>query len=388
MKRRIAILGSTGSIGTQALEVISNHQELFEVTLLAANNSSDLLISQSQKFRPDTVVITNPDQYKKVNAALDPLDIKVYTGSESLIQVMESDIFDIVLVAMVGFAGLKPTYAAISSGKPVALANKEVLVVAGKVITELAISKGVPLIPVDSEHSAIFQCLAGEMSNPEKIYLTASGGPFRGMDLSEMKDVTIEQALHHPKWSMGNKITIDSATMMNKGLEVIEAKWLFSLRPDQIEILVHPQSIIHSLVQFADGTVKAQMGLADMRLPIQYAFSFPYRLHAEYGRVDFSKLGALTFEPPDREAFPCIEFAYRALERGGNMSCILNAANEIAVSSFLCGKIRFPEIAEVINKCMSTAPFIADPDLENLFDTNTYVRQKAGDICKQVLPKP
>jgi 1-deoxy-D-xylulose-5-phosphate reductoisomerase len=294
----------------------------------------------------------------------------------------------LVLVAMVGFAGLKPTYAAISSGKPVALANKEVLVVAGKVITELAGSRGVPLIPVDSEHSAIFQCLAGEMSNPEKIYLTASGGPFRGMDKNAMKEVTIEQALHHPKWSMGNKITIDSATMMNKGLEVIEAKWLFSLQPDQIDILVHPQSIVHSLVQFTDGSIKAQMGLTDMRLPIQYAFSFPYRLHSEYGRVDFGNLGSLTFEQPDRDAFPCIEFAYRALAKGGNMACIMNAANEIAVSSFLCGKIKFPEIAEVINKCMDSAEFIASPDLESLFETNTYVRQRAADICKLALPKP
>lgn len=388
MKRRIAILGSTGSIGTQALEVISNHPDLFEVTLLAANNNSDLLIAQAQKFRPDTVVITNPEQYQKVNNALDPIDIKVYTGSESLNQMMESGIFDIVLVAMVGFAGLEPTYAAISSGKPVALANKEVLVVAGKIITEIAASKRVPLIPVDSEHSAIFQCLAGEMSSPEKIYLTASGGPFRGMSKDQMKDVSIEQALHHPKWLMGNKITIDSATMMNKGLEVIEARWLFSLRPDQIEILVHPQSIVHSLVQFNDGSVKAQMGLTDMRLPIQYAFSFPYRLNAAYGRVDFSNPGTLTFELPDRVAFPCIDFAYQALAKGGNMPCIMNAANEIAVSSFLCGKIRFPDIPEVINKCMETSPFIADPDLKSLFDTNTIVRQMATEICKLSLPKP
>lgn len=388
MKRRIAILGSTGSIGTQALEVISNHPDLFEVTLLAANNNSGLLISQAQKFRPDTVVITNPDQYQNVNTALDPLDIKVYTGSDSLNQVMESDIFDMVLVAMVGFAGLKPTYTAINSGKPVALANKEVLVVAGKIITELAASRRVPLIPVDSEHSAIFQCLAGEMGNPEKVYLTASGGPFRGMSKDQMNDVSIEQALHHPNWSMGNKVTIDSATMMNKGLEVIEAKWLFSLRPDQIDILVHPQSIVHSLVQFNDGSVKAQMGLADMRLPIQYAFSYPYRLKADFGRVDFSNLGALTFEIPDRDSFPCIDFAYKALDKGGNMPCIMNAANEIAVSSFLCGKIKFPRIAEVINNCMETSPYVAEPDLEALFETNLLVRQRAGEICKMPLPKP
>ncbi|HLO90347.1 MAG: 1-deoxy-D-xylulose-5-phosphate reductoisomerase [Chloroflexota bacterium] len=388
MKRRIAILGSTGSIGSQALEVIDSHPDLFEITLLAANINSDLLIRQAIKYKPDTVVITNADQYDIVKSALDPIDIKVYTGSESLCQMMESDIFDIVLVALVGYAGLKPTYAAINAGKPVALANKEVLVVAGHIITQLAAVKSVPVIPVDSEHSAIFQCLAGEVSSPEKIYLTASGGPFRGMSHTEMGKVTIAQALHHPKWSMGNKVTIDSATMMNKGLEMIEAKWLFSLEPGQIDILVHPQSIIHSMVQFTDGTLKAQLGLADMRLPIQYALSYPYRLNADFGRIDFNKVNSLTFESPDRIAFPCIDLAYKAINEGGNMPCIMNAANEIAVASFLCGKIIFNAIPEIISECMEAAAFIKEPDLDALLETNYAVRAKASEICKSAHSKP
>lgn len=388
MKRRIAILGSTGSIGSQALEVIEQHSDLFEVTLLAANINSELLIKQAVKYRPDTVVITNTDQYPKVNSALDPLDIKVYTGVESLTQMMESDIFDMVLIALVGYAGLKPTYAAIKAGKAVALANKEVLVVAGQLVTSLSKEKNTPVIPVDSEHSAIFQCLTGELSRPEKIYLTASGGPFRGMSKNEMANVTVEQALHHPNWSMGNKVTIDSATMMNKGLEVIEAKWLFDMAPEKIDILVHPQCIVHSMVQFADGSVKAQLGIADMRLPIQYAFTFPYRLEAGYGRVDFNALNALTFEAPDRNAFPCIDLAYHAITRGGNMPCIMNAANEIAVSSFLCGKIKFSAIPEIIGECMETVDFIETPDLDSLLETNAFVRAKATEICKLPAPKP
>lgn len=388
MKRRIAILGSTGSIGSQALEVIEQHSDLFEVTLLAANINSELLIKQAVKYRPDTVVITNTDQYPKVNSALDPLDIKVYTGVESLTQMMESDIFDMVLIALVGYAGLKPTYAAIKAGKAVALANKEVLVVAGQLVTSLSKEKNTPVIPVDSEHSAIFQCLTGELSRPEKIYLTASGGPFRGMSKNEMANVTVEQALHHPNWSMGNKVTIDSATMMNKGLEVIEAKWLFDMAPEKIDILVHPQCIVHSMVQFADGSVKAQLGIADMRLPIQYAFTFPYRLEAGYGRVDFNALNALTFEAPDRNAFPCIDLAYHAITRGGNMPCIMNAANEIAVSSFLCGKIKFSAIPEIIGECMETVDFIEIPDLDSLLETNAFVRAKATEICKLPAPKP
>lgn len=382
MKRRIAILGSTGSIGTQALEVIANNSDLFEVTVLAANTNSGLLIEQAEKFRPDTVVITNSDQYDRVFSVLDPLDIKVYTGSESLSQVMEMETIDIVLVAMVGFAGLKPTVSAINSGKAIAIANKEVLVVAGQIITDLAKKKNVPLIPVDSEHSAIFQCLAGELNAPEKIYLTASGGPFRGKKRDELQHVTVAEALQHPNWNMGNKITIDSATMMNKGLEVIEAKWLFSLAPEQIEILVHPQSVVHSMVQFADGSLKAQMGLPDMKLPIQYALSYPYRLNSSYGRLDLNALNGMTFELPDRENFPCINLAYRALEKGGNMPCIMNAANEIAVSSFLCGKIEFNAISGVISRCMETMPFVPTPTLEDLFETNTMVRQHANGLCR------
>jgi len=384
MKRRIGILGSTGSIGTQALEVISKHPDLFEVTVLAANNNADLLIRQAAIFKPDTVVITNSDQYDKVFNALDPLDIKVYTGSESLSQILETDLVDIVLIAMVGFAGLKPTLSAINAGKAVALANKEVLVVAGQIVMDLAKRKNVPLIPVDSEHSAIFQCLTGELSEPEKIYLTSSGGPFRGMNRDAMRNVTAAQALKHPNWTMGNKISIDSASMMNKGLEVIEAKWLFSLNPDQIDILVHPQCIVHSMVQFRDGSLKAQLGLADMKLPIQYALSYPYRLNADFGRLDFSSLSTFTFEPPDREAFPCIDLAYNALAKGGNMPCIMNAANEMAVSSFLCGKISFPEIPLVIEKCMNTAAFEQKPDYDALLETNNRVRTMAAEYCKSL----
>jgi 1-deoxy-D-xylulose-5-phosphate reductoisomerase len=380
-KRRIAILGSTGSIGTQALEVIAMHPDFFEVVVLAANNNADLLIQQSHRFKPDTVVIANSDHYDKVSSALDSCDIKVYTGSESLCQVMEMDTIDMVLVAMVGFSGLKPTLHAIKAGKAIALANKEVLVVAGQIVTDLASKMKVPMLPVDSEHSAIFQCLVGEMSNLEKIYLTASGGPFRGMTLKSMNDVSVIQALDHPKWSMGDKITIDSATMMNKGLEVIEAKWLFNLSYEQIEILVHPQSIVHSMVQFIDGSIKAQMGIADMRLPIQYAFSFPHRLESDYERLDLRTLSNLTFEAPDRKAFPCIDLAYNALIKGGNMPCIMNASNEIAVSAFLHGKINFTSIPEVIEKCMSQSPYNPIPDYDSLIDTDQFVRAKALEYC-------
>lgn len=384
MKRRIGILGSTGSIGKQALEVISKHADIFEITILAANNNADLLIRQAATFKPDSVVITNADQYDKVYTALDPLDIKVYTGSESLSQILETDLVDMILIAMVGFAGLKPTLSAINAGKAVALANKEVLVVAGQIVTDLAKRKNVPLIPVDSEHSAIFQCLIGELSEPEKIYLTSSGGPFRGMNRDAMRNVTVAQALKHPSWSMGNKISIDSATMMNKGLEVIEAKWFFSLNPDQIDILVHPQCIVHSMVQFRDGSLKAQLGLADMKLPIQYALSYPYRLNADFGRLDFSSLGTFSFEPPDRDAFPCIDLAYSAISQGGNMPCIMNAANEMAVASFLCGKISFPNIPLVIEKCMNTATFEQVPDYDALSETNNMVRTMAAEYCKSL----
>lgn len=382
MKRRIAIIGSTGSIGTQALQVIQNNPEYFEVEVLAANNNSDLLIEQALLFKPNVVVINNPDQYDKVFSALNSHDIKVYTGEESLCQVVEMDTIDMALMAMVGFAGVKPTLSAINAGRAIAIANKEVLVVAGQLVTQLARSKNVPLLPVDSEHSAIFQCLNGELSEPEKIYLTASGGPFRGMKKAELEMVTIQQALNHPNWNMGNKITIDSASMMNKGLEMIEARWLFDVAPEKIEILIHPQSIIHSMVQFSDGSLKSQMGLADMHLPIQYALSFPYRLPLDFGRVDFSVTNALTFEMPDLDSFPCINLAYKAIQRGGNMPCILNAANEIAVSAFLCKKIKFVEIAYIIEKCMNSIDFEQSPDLECLFSTNTQTRNLATQICK------
>ncbi len=385
MKRRIGIYGSTGSIGTQALEVIANHQDIFEVTVLAAKNNANLLIQQATAFKPDSVVIRDTDQYNRVFEALDPLDIKVFTGSDSLSQVMEMDLFDMVLIATVGFEGLKPTISAINAGKAVAIANKEVLVVAGEMVTNLAKAKKVPFIPVDSEHSAIFQCLTGEVSKPEKVYLTSSGGPFRGMTRNEMRNVSVQQALSHPNWSMGRKISIDSATMMNKGFEVIEAKWLFSLEPEQIDILVHPQCIVHSMVQFSDGTLKAQLGMPDMKLPIQYALSYPYRLNANYGRVDFAKIHSLTFEPPDRNAFPCIELAYNALEQGGNMPCILNAANEIAVSHFLCGKIGFFQIPLVVERCMNNAAFEKRPDYDALLETNRLVRAMATDYCNSVL---
>ncbi len=388
MKRRIAILGSTGSIGTQALEVIAKYNHLFEVTVLAANNNSDLLIEQAKLYRPDSVVITNTSMYQKVFDALTTFDVKVYTGSNSLEQIVESDLVDLVLVSLVGFAGLRPTISAIKAGKAIALANKEVLVVAGEIITALAKEKNVPIIPVDSEHSAIFQCLTGELSLPSKIYLTASGGPFRGWKKEDLENVSIEQALHHPKWSMGNKITIDSATMMNKGLEVIEARWLFDLSPDKIEILVHPESIIHSMVEFTDGTVKAQLGPTDMRLPIQFALSYPYRLDSGFSKIDFTKIGSFTFESPDYETFPSVRLAYEAISKGGNLPCIMNAANEVAVASFLCGKIQFSEIPGLIETCMSKAEFNPSPDLDSLFETNNYIRSIAIDLCKNVAPKP
>lgn len=387
MKRRIALLGSTGSIGRQALDVIYNKKDLFEVVVLTANNNYELLIEQSRIFEPDTVVISNEKHYNKVFTSLDPMGIKVYTGESSLEQVVEMESIDLVITAIVGFSGLKPTWNAINSGKAIALANKEILVAAGDIVTQLAKEKNVPLIPIDSEHSAIFQCLIGEYSNPEKIYLTASGGPFRGMKKSDLENVTVFQALHHPKWEMGDKITIDSATMMNKGLEVIEAKWLFSLETHQIEVLVHPQSIVHSMVQFSDGSIKAQLGPQDMRLPIQYALSFPYRLPADFGRLGLGQgeIRNLTFEPPDRETFACLDLAYYALEKGGNMPCILNAANEVAVAAFLQDKLRFLDIPIVIEKCMERATFEAKPDLNSLCLTNNEVRTLAGELCDNLI---
>ena len=333
MKRNLAILGSTGSIGTQALEVVSEHPDLFEVYALTANNQVDLLINQARKYMPEVVVIANEQKYPELKEALEDLPIKVWAGSDAIAQVVQSEPIDMVLTAMVGYAGLKPTIAAIKAGKAIALANKETLVVAGELITALAVEHKVPILPVDSEHSAIFQCLSGECENPvEKILLTASGGPFRTKTMEELAVVTKVQALKHPNWSMGAKITIDSASMMNKGFEMIEAKWLFGVTPEQIQVVVHPQSVIHSMVQFEDGAVIAQLGIPDMKLPISYAFSYPKRLHSKAPRLDFTQYATLTFEEPDMERFRNLAFAFDAVRKGGNMPCILNAANEVAVS--------------------------------------------------------
>lgn len=371
MKRKIAILGSTGSIGTQALEVIREQSEFFEVSLLTAGSNADLLIQQSLEFNPNTIVIGDKEQYAHLTKSLSHLPIKIFCGEESIEQTVSSDDIDMVLTAMVGYAGLKPTLAAIRAGKTIALANKETLVVAGEMIMKLAIENKVAILPVDSEHSAIFQCLAGEHNNPiEKLILTASGGPFRGMNVEQLKSVTKKQALQHPNWSMGAKITIDSASMMNKGLEVIEAHWLYGVSVDQIEVVVHPQSIIHSLVQFTDGSIKAQMGLPDMKLPIQYALAYPHRLSSSFQRFDFSSYPSLTFESVDRSVFKCLDLAYKAIQKGGNMPCILNAANEVAVESFLQDKIGFTQISEIIEHAMTNIPYISDCSINHLFDTH------------------
>ncbi|MCW8941488.1 MAG: 1-deoxy-D-xylulose-5-phosphate reductoisomerase, partial [Flavobacteriales bacterium] len=362
MKKKIAILGSTGSIGTQALEVIEEHADKFQVEVLTANGNADLLIAQAIKFKPNVVVIADEAKYKKVEEALWEHDIKTYAGNDALAQVVEMDEIDVVLTALVGYAGLLPTINAIKAKKTIALANKETLVVAGELINKLAIENKVAILPVDSEHSAIFQCLVGEFQNKiEKIYLTASGGPFRGKKREELQHITKEQALKHPNWDMGAKITIDSATLMNKGLEVIEAKWLFNLKPEQIDVIVHPQSIVHSLVQFEDGSMKAQLGLPDMKHPIQYALSFPQRLSSKSPRFNFMDYPELTFEKPDTETFLNLQLAFNALEKGGNMACILNAANEVAVEAFLKDKIKFLDIAEINQKCMEQVTFIAQP---------------------------
>ena len=373
--KSIAILGSTGSIGCQALEVIKANPDQFVVEVLTAQNSADLLIQQAIEFNPNVVVIENELHYAKVKAALDPYDIKVHTGSNALVSVVQMSTIDIVLTALVGYAGLLPTMKAIESGKAIALANKETLVVAGELVTSLAAQKAVNIYPVDSEHSAIFQCLAGEFHNPiEKIILTASGGPFRGKDRTFLETVTKAQALKHPNWSMGAKITIDSATLMNKGLEVIEAKWLFNLKPEQIEVVVHPQSIVHSLVQFEDGSLKAQMGLPDMKLPIQYALSYPNRLKNDFPRFDFAQFSTLTFEQPDLKTFKCLSLAYEAMKQGGNMPCILNAANEIAVQQFLEEKISFLEIPALIEYGMERIDFIKKPSLDDYVQTDKETR--------------
>jgi 1-deoxy-D-xylulose-5-phosphate reductoisomerase len=379
--RHIAILGSTGSIGTQALEVVAAHPETLAVEVLTAQNNASLLIRQAIRFQPNVVVIANPQHYPQVKDALAGHPIKVFAGEEALASVMEMDSFELVLTALVGYPGLRPTIRAIEYGKTIALANKETLVVGGELITRLAREKGVNIYPVDSEHSAIFQCLAGEFHNPiEKIILTASGGPFRGKKRDELMHVTQAQALKHPNWNMGAKVTIDSATLMNKGLEVIEAKWLFGLQPEQVEVVVHPQSIIHSMVQFEDGSIKAQMGFPDMRLPIQYALGYPARLPSDFPRFDFSRYPVLTFEPPDTETFRNLALAYEALHRGGNQPCTLNAANEMAVAAFLREELGFLEMAEVVEKCMQTIPFIASPTYEDYVATDRETRIKAHEL--------
>jgi 1-deoxy-D-xylulose-5-phosphate reductoisomerase len=379
--KRIAILGSTGSIGTQALDVVQQHPDAFSVEVLSAGNNAELLIEQAKKFKPNAVVIGDASKYQTVKDALWNDNVKVYAGAEALEQIVESTEIDTVLTALVGAAGLRPTVRAIEAGKTIALANKETLVVAGDLVTALAKNKAVNIYPVDSEHSAIFQCLAGEWHNPiEKIILTASGGPFRGRKREELQHITKAQALKHPNWSMGAKITIDSATLMNKGLEVIEAKWLFHLTPEQIEVIVHPQSIIHSIVQFQDGSMKAQMGLPDMKLPIQYAMGYPNRLPSDFPRFNFLNYPSLTFEQPDKETFHCLQLAYDALHKGGNAACIMNAANEIAVAKFLKDEIRFLDIAEIVGSTMEKVPHISQPTLEDYIASDTEARRIANEI--------
>lgn len=382
-KKKIAILGSTGSIGTQTLEVIEEHSDKFEVEVLTANSNADLLIQQAIKFKPNAVVIVDETQYEKVAEALWQHDIKTYSGIEALAQVVEMETIDIVLTALVGYAGLLPTINAIKAKKTIALANKETLVVAGELITKLARENKVAILPVDSEHSAIFQCLVGEFQNKiEKIYLTASGGPFRGKKQKDLLHIKKEQALKHPNWEMGAKITIDSATLMNKGFEVIEAKWLFNLKPEQIDVIVHPQSIVHSLVQFEDGSIKAQLGLPDMKHPIQYALSFPQRFSSPSPRFNFLNYPQLTFEKPDIDTFLNLKLAYLALEKGGNLACVLNAANEIAVEAFLNNKIKFLQIAEINQQCMKKVPFIQHPTLEDYIKTNKLARELATTLTE------
>ncbi|HMN04525.1 MAG TPA: 1-deoxy-D-xylulose-5-phosphate reductoisomerase [Flavobacteriales bacterium] len=377
-RKRIAILGSTGSIGTQTLEVVREQPHHFQVELLTAGRNAELLIRQATEFRPNAVVIADKTRHAQVRDALFPLGIKVYAGEEAIGQAVQMDSIDMVLTAMVGYAGLRPTLEAIGAGKPIALANKETLVVAGELVTRQAREKGVNIYPVDSEHSAIFQCLAGEWDNPiEKITLTASGGPFRGRTREGMATVTKAQALKHPNWTMGAKITIDSASLMNKGLEAIEAKWLFGLQPDQVEIIVHAQSIIHSLVQFRDGSMKAQMGLPSMKLPIQYALAYPQRLPSNWPRFDFAQYPSLTFEQPDLEAFPNLALALEALRRGGNAPCVLNAANEVAVQAFLEEQISFLGMSDLIANCMAKATFIPSPSLEDLEASDAETRRAA-----------
>lgn len=380
-KRQLAILGSTGSIGTQALEVVSEHSDLFEVYALTANNQVDLLINQARKYMPEVVVIANERKYPELKEALEDLPIKVWAGADAIAQMVQSEPIDMVLTAMVGYSGLRPTISAIKAGKAIALANKETLVVAGELIMKLAAEHKVPILPVDSEHSAIFQCLTGAYDNPiEKILLTASGGPFRRKTLEELATVTKAQALRHPNWTMGAKITIDSASMMNKGFEVIEAKWLFDVTPDQVQVVVHPQSVIHSMVQFEDGAVIAQLGIPDMKLPIAYAFSFPTRMRSMAPRLDFNQYSTLTFEEPDMERFRNLAFAFEAARQGGNMPCILNAANEVVVAAFLQDRIGFLQMSDVIEQTMRKASFIVNPSYEDYVATDTEARRLAAEL--------
>ena len=379
MKKNIAILGSTGSIGTQALEVIEQYPEQFDITLLTCRNNCDLLIEQARKFTPKAVVIGNETHYQHLKQSLP--NVKVLVGEEGLCEAVVADEIDTVLTALVGYAGLVPTMKAIAAGKDIALANKETLVVAGELVNEAVKKHGVHLYPVDSEHSAIFQCLPGEDDNPiEKIYLTASGGPFRGKTKADLTQITKAQALKHPNWEMGAKITIDSASLMNKGLEVIEAKWLFDLKPEQIDVIVHPQSIVHSIVQFEDGSMKAQMGLPDMKLPIQYALTYPQRFKNNFPRFNFIEYPQLTFEQPDKKTFRNLQLAFDALEQGGNMPCILNAANEIMVQAFLEDRVGFLQMSDLIEKCMKSVPFYAKPSLHDYKETDKATRAYASSL--------
>ncbi len=384
-KRHVAILGSTGSIGTQALEVIRANRDRFEVEVLTAGSNDELLMAQALEFQPNAVVILDESKYQNLKDRLFPEGIKVYCGAAALSEVVEMEAIDVVLTALVGFAGLQPTLRAIAAGKHIALANKETLVVAGELVTAAAREKGVNIYPVDSEHSAIFQCLMGEFHNPiEKIYLTASGGPFREKSIEELKAVTKAQALKHPNWVMGAKITIDSASLMNKGLEVIEAKWLFALRPEQIDVIVHPQSIIHSIVQFCDGSMKAQMGLPDMKLPIQFALGYPDRTSTDFPRFDFMNYPTLTFEKPRRDVFLNLDLAFRAMERGGNMPCVLNAANEVAVALFLQDEISFMEMPELVGNCMEKIAFLPKPSLADYLECDRETRALATELKRAV----
>ena len=376
--KRIAILGSTGSIGTQALNVIRRHRDLFSVEVLCAGSNADLLIAQALEFEPNAVAIADKTKYQQVQDALASHDIKVFCGMDSVADLMEMESIDLVLASIVGFAGLRPTLRAIEHHKPIALANKETMVVAGEIVTRAARDNHVPILPVDSEHSAIFQSLVGEGGGVDKILLTASGGPFRGYTREQLQHVTLADALKHPNWSMGRKVTIDSASLMNKGLEVIEARWLFDVPADRIQVLVHPQSVVHSMVQYVDGSIKAQLGVPTMETPIQNAFSFPERIESFLPRLSFEKYSQLTFENPDTKTFRCLDLAYQAIDKGGNMPCIMNAANEVAVQRFIDGKLTFLQIADFVEEQMQRAPFIAKPTLDDLFRTDAEVRAAGG----------